>query len=443
MARKIRIAGLCLVVLIIIAAFSAMSYTQSSTVADISKSQIVSTADTSATLSWKRNSAADGYFVYMAPANSSDFEKVGTVKDNKQTEYKVENLEQATEYQFYVTAYKEHNKDFAESKEYETLKTCTRPTKQKLVSVTSPDVGKLSFEWEINSKALGYQIQYVQGDGKDFTNAKSIDITDKATSNSEVADLTAKETYAVRARTYINYGKEKLFSAWSDTLTAQIMEKIGMPNNIDPNKPMIALTFDDGPVGKNSSKKILDVLEKYNARATFFMIGQNAAEHPENLKRKVKLGCELGNHTWNHNNYGKNVTANDIKKCSEAIYKITGQYPTSFRSPGGATTTTIRNECKAENMPLYYWTLDTQDWKHRNADYVYNAVMKNVKDGDIILMHEIYGSTADAVERMVPELIQQGYQLVTCEELVLAKTGKKPVPGEQYFSATVIKNETS
>ncbi len=94
-------------------------------------------------------------------------------------------------------------------------------------------------------------------------------------------------------------------------------------------------------------------------------------------------------------------------------------------------------------MALYYWSLDTEDWKYRNADHVYKAVMNNVQDGDIILMHEIYPSTAEAVERMVPELVKKGYQLVTCEELIKAKTGKEPEAGTQYLNATTVKNETS
>ena len=86
-------------------------------------------------------------------------------------------------------------------------------------------------------------------------------------------------------------------------------------------------------------------------------------------------------------------------------------------------------------MPLYYWSLDTLDWRDRDADTVYNRVMKKVKDGDIILMHEIYDSTADAVARLVPALQKEGYQLVTCEELMLAKTKKAPAPGKQYTRA--------
>ena len=442
MARKIRIAGLCLVVLIIIAAFSAMSYAQSNTVSNVEKAEVVNTSANAASLSWKKVAAADGYYIYRSTGEENDFEKAGTVKDGKTTEFTVKKLEQASEYKFYVTAYKNHNDATVESKEYQTLTAFTLPETQKLSNVASQDVGKLSFEWEINAKASGYQLQYVQGDGTDFSAAESVNIKNKATSSFEVSKLTAKKTYAVRARTFVVYKGSKVFGKWSKAETVKIQEKVAMPGNVDPKKPMIALTFDDGPGYNKSSDKILDVLEKYNARATFFMVGQNAKDHPSNLKRKVKLGCELGNHTWNHNHYGKNVTATDIKKCSNAIYKACGQYPTAFRSPGGATTAAIRKECKAENMPLYYWSLDTQDWKHRNADHVYKAVMKNVKDGDIILMHEIYDSTADAVAKMVPALIKEGYQLVTCEELVLAKTGKKPTPGQQYMTAKTIKNET-
>ena len=86
-------------------------------------------------------------------------------------------------------------------------------------------------------------------------------------------------------------------------------------------------------------------------------------------------------------------------------------------------------------MSAYYWSIDTQDWSSRDADAVYHAVVDNVSDGDIILMHEIYDSTADAVERMVPELIEKGYQLVTCHDLIAAKGGSEPVPGTQYADA--------
>ena len=447
MARtKIVAAGAALIVLIIIASFSAMSIVQSKTVGDVEKSLVTETKSDNASFKWKKVTAADGYYIYQSVSGENDYERVATVKGGSTHEYTLKKLEQATKYDFYITAFKD-SKNKVESKEYQVISTCTIPQKQKLGEVASNEAGVMTISWEINPKAEGYEIQQIEGDGKDekaFEKAKSINVGDKAVSDYKFEKLTPEKVYAVRVRSYMHNGEEALYGAWSDVGKVKIAKKIEGAANIDKNKPMIALTFDDGPGYNKASDKILDVLEKYNARATFFMVGQNAKEHPDNVKRKVKLKCELGNHTWNHNHYGENVTKEDIKKSSDAIKKASGGYaPTSFRSPGGNTTKLIREECKAEGMPLYYWSLDTQDWKSRNADAVYNAVMKNVKDGDIILMHEIYGSTADAVERMVPELIKQGYQLVTCEELIQAKTGKKPVAGTQYMNATTVKNETS
>ena len=442
MAKRIRIAGFLLIILIIIAAFSAMAVIQSKTVSDVEKFEVVSTSDNAVSFKWKKVSSADGYIIYKAEKESSEFEKAAQIKNAKTKEYKLEKLDQATAYKFYITAFK-GDKEIVESKIHPEAQACTLPATQKLENAESPDAGALKVKWTINSKAAGYQLQYVLGDGKDFSAAKTVNIKDKAKSSKTVKDLKVKKTYSARVRSYINYGGKTIYGKWSDTASAKIQEKVEMPSDVDKGKPMIALTFDDGPGYNDASDKILDVLEKYGARATFFMVGKNAKDHPKNLKRKVELGCELGNHTWNHDHYGKNVTPDDIKKCSKAIYDVTGQYPTAFRSPGGNTTSTIRNECKAENMPLYYWSLDTQDWKYRDANKIYNSVMKNVEDGDIILMHEIYDSTAAAVKKLVPALIKEGYQLVTCEELVAAKTGKRPVAGDQYVNATSVNNKTS
>ena len=440
MAKKIRIAGVCLIVLIIIAAFSAMAVIQTKTVSDVEKFEVVKVSANSVSFEWKKVSSADGYVIYKTDTKTNEYEKAAEIKDAKTHEYTLKDLEQATNYKFYITAIKGSS---AESKKHIETSAFTLPDTQVLESVLSEEVSTLTVKWTINSKATGYQIQYVEGDGKDFSAAKSVNIKDKATSSTEIKDLTPKKTYSARVRTYIKSNDKTTYGNWSEVKSAQIQEKIEMPDGLDQGKPMVALTFDDGPGYNKSSDKILDVLEKYGARATFFMVGKNVKDHPENIKRKLALGCELGNHTWNHDHYGKNVTPDDIKKCSKAIYDVCGQYPTAFRSPGGNTTAVIRKECTAENMPLYYWSLDTKDWKNRDADKVYNAVMKNVEDGDIILMHEIYDSTAKAVEKMVPELIKQGYQLVTCEELVAAKTGKRPKAGDQYVDATSVNNKTS
>ena len=443
---KVILAGAVMVVLILIASFSAMSIVQSRTVGNVEKSEITEVKADSASLKWKRVSSADGYYVYQSPAGENAFERIATVKGEATVKYTVDKLEQATAYDFYVTAFKDsNNKDYdIESKEFSAVTAITPPSKQSIKVLASEEEGTLKAEWEINPKAEGYEYQLVKGDGSSFEEAKTDSITDKAKANLEIKELEVKQVYAFRVRSYISESADrKLYGEWSKVQTVEIAEKLAVSTNVDPSKPMIALTFDDGPGYNDASDRILDVLEKYHVRATFFMVGKNAQDHPKNLKRKLELGCELGNHTWDHNHYGKNVTKEDIKKCSDAINKVTGQNPTCFRSPGGNTTELIRNECKAEGMTLYYWSLDTQDWKYRNASHVYDAVMNHVEDGDIILMHEIYDSTADAVEKMVPQLIKKGYQLVTCEELIYAKTGKMPEAGTQYLNATTIKNETS
>lgn len=442
---KVILAGAVLIVLILIASFSAMSIVQSRTVGNVEKCEATEVKADNVTLKWKRVSSADGYYIYRSPAGENAFEKVATAEGEGTNELKLENLEQATAYDFYVTAFKDtKNKDYdVESKEFVSVSAYTPPSKQSVKLLSSEEEGVLNAEWEINPKAEGYEYQYVKGDGKSFEEAKTEEIKDKAKANIELKDLEVKQTYAFRVRSYITVNKQRLNGEWSKAQTVEIAEKITVSTTVDPSKPMIALTFDDGPGYNEASEKILDVLEKYNVRATFFMVGKNAEDHPKNLKRKVALGCELGNHTWDHNHYGKNVTKSDIKKCTEAITKAAGQAPTAFRSPGGNTTELIRNECKDEGMALYYWSLDTQDWKYRDAGHVYKAVMNNVEDGDIILMHEIYDSTAEAVAKMVPKLIKKGYQLVTCQELIYAKTGKMPQAGTQYLNATTIKNETS
>lgn len=443
---KVIIAGAALIVLIIIASFSAMSIVQSRTVGDVEKQSVEEVKADSALIIWKKVSSADGYYIYKSSAGKDEYEKIATVKGGKTEEFRLEKLEQATAYDVYVTAYKDTTgKDYdVESKRHPNVAFCTPPAAQNIEKLESGEEGVLAAAWEINPKAEGYEYQFVKGDGSSFEEAKTDGIDDKAKANVEISELEVKQTYAFRVRSYIYESNEKkLYGEWSKVQTVEIADKLAVSASVDPTKPMIALTFDDGPGYNDASDRILDVLEKYHVRATFFMVGQNAKDHPKNLKRKVELGCELGNHTWNHNHYGKNVTAEDISKASAAIKEASGQLPTCFRSPGGNTTETIRNECKAENMPLYYWSLDTQDWKYRNADHVYDAVMKNIEDGDIVLMHEIYDSTADAVERMVPALIKKGYQIVTCQELIYAKTGKMPEAGTQYVNATTVKNQTS
>lgn len=202
---------------------------------------------------------------------------------------------------------------------------------------------------------------------------------------------------------------------------------------IDPEKPMVALTFDDGPSALHTSE-ILDVLKENDAKGTFFVLGSLVIKNPELTKRIMDEGHQLGNHTYNH----KDLTAisddelyMQIVGTDDLIENATGQRTTVMRPPYGRKNQDV---VRGINKPVIIWSLDTKDWEDRDADVIEKKVMDNVKDGDIILMHDIYGSTAEAVGRIVPQLINQGYQLVTVDELY-EYSGKPLVAGQVYNNA--------
>ena len=189
---------------------------------------------------------------------------------------------------------------------------------------------------------------------------------------------------------------------------------------IDPNKPMVAITYDDGPRPK-STNRILDCLEKYGVAATFFELGYLAKAYPDCIRREVAIGCEVANHSWDHPNLatlsGSGV-ASQINSTNDTIFNICGVKPKLLRPPYGSYNQTVRNNA---GLPLIIWSIDTLDWKYRDASYVTSVIKNEVTDGSVILMHSIYDSTAAATEAIVPWLISKGYQIVTVSELAEAR----------------------
>ena len=187
---------------------------------------------------------------------------------------------------------------------------------------------------------------------------------------------------------------------------------------IDPEKPMIALTYDDGPA-VGSSQEIVDILAEYGAHATFFVVGDNIDDETAPILNKaIDIGCEIGNHTQSHISLTSLDTEDaeqTLKNCDEKVYQYTKRYPQIVRPPYGAYNTAIR---EADKRMFIYWSLDTSDWKLRNAEKVYNVVMEYIGDGDIVLMHDIHEETAEASQRLIPDLLEMGYQLVTVSELM-------------------------
>ncbi|MBE5703599.1 MAG: polysaccharide deacetylase [Ruminococcus sp.] len=194
----------------------------------------------------------------------------------------------------------------------------------------------------------------------------------------------------------------------------------------DPSKkrPMIALTFDDGP--GEYTETLLDTVEKYNIHVTFFMLGQNVEGHESTIQRMLKLGCEIGNHTWDHPeqtlpNMDLDSVMQEFQKTDDALVKACGQAPTVCRAPYGAITD---EQISAVGKPFFMWSTDSLDWKLMDADADYNQIMNDssLGDGSIILMHDIHEpSVKCATEKLIPALIDQGYKLVTVSELAEAK----------------------
>ena len=189
---------------------------------------------------------------------------------------------------------------------------------------------------------------------------------------------------------------------------------------IDPNKPMIALTFDDGP--GEYTDELLDCLEQNNAHATFFMLGQNVSSYPDAPKRMLELGCEIGSHSWDHTQLTTidlDAVAKQFSDTDDALIQACGQAASVARAPYGDGNSDIYNTV---NKPFFMWSLDTEDWKLLDADADYSAVMNgDLTDGTIILMHDIHEPSVKAALRLIPDLIAQGYKLVTVSEMAEAK----------------------
>ncbi len=190
----------------------------------------------------------------------------------------------------------------------------------------------------------------------------------------------------------------------------------------DPDKdvPVIAMTFDDGPFTKVTNR-IVDVLLEYDAGATFFVVGSRIDMYSDTLERVFESGFEVASHTWSHKNLNKLSQEEILKEINDTQEKLNTYIPVGkvlLRPPYGNANEQVR---AIAGTSLINWTLDSEDWKSKDADKVIERVLSTVKDGDIILMHDLYESTAEAVEYLVPELVARGYRIVSVSELFRLK----------------------
>lgn len=203
--------------------------------------------------------------------------------------------------------------------------------------------------------------------------------------------------------------------------------------HIDPDKPMVALTFDDGPSAH--TQRLLDIFRQHGGKGTFFVLGNTLDNRRDTLKRMVAEGHEIGNHSWSHRqftNIGIDEVKDQIMMTRAKIYDITGVDCTIVRPPYGACNDEIRALGKEIGVSYINWSVDTLDWKTKNADAVYKEIMKDAADGHIILCHDLHKTTVDAMEKVIPALIKEGYQLVTVSELLTCRGGTVQA-GKMYY----------
>ncbi|MFI7108802.1 polysaccharide deacetylase family protein [Nonomuraea sp. NPDC050227] len=177
----------------------------------------------------------------------------------------------------------------------------------------------------------------------------------------------------------------------------------------------VALTFDDGPGPYTGT--LLRHLAKYQAHATFFVVGQNVGLHPDVVRRTVEAGHELGNHTWSHPDLTRLSPAairSQLARTDQAVKSAAGVVPGLVRPPYGATDGDVRRQA---HRPLVLWSVDTLDWRYRDSARVARVSLKRVRPGSVILFHDIHPTTVKALPRVLKGLSARGYRFVTVSEL--------------------------
>lgn len=181
---------------------------------------------------------------------------------------------------------------------------------------------------------------------------------------------------------------------------------------------VVALTFDDGP-HKVYTKQLLDGLRERGIHASFFLMGENLEGNEELIRQMKEDGHLIGNHSFCHvklTEEGAEQVCRDVEKTGDLIEDLTGQYPRYLRPPYGDWNEALEEKLDLETV---FWTVDSLDWKLKNTEKIVKRVEKSVKNGDIILMHDIFSTSVEAALQLVDELQSQGYQFVTVDELMI------------------------
>jgi len=192
-------------------------------------------------------------------------------------------------------------------------------------------------------------------------------------------------------------------------------------NSVHVAGAYIAMTFDDGP-SATLTPKLLDLLAAHHIKATFFVIGENVAEHPEIVARAAREGHEIGNHSWSHPNFGKmsdESVRRQLQQTDDAIKNATGKRPTLMRPPYGSITAREKHWIHDEfGYDIILWDVDPYDWKRPGPGVVRARILKETRPGSIVLSHDIHPGTIEAMPSTFDELEAKGFKFVTVSELI-------------------------
>lgn len=199
------------------------------------------------------------------------------------------------------------------------------------------------------------------------------------------------------------------------------------------NKKLVALTFDDGP-HPEWTNTLLDILQRENVPVTFFVLGSRANHYPDIVQRAASSGHQIASHTFNHKNLTKLSPSDmryEIDETANIIERITGGKPAFMRPPYGAIDQAVKD---AAGTPLITWSVDPEDWKSRNTEQIFTHVTDHTTDGSIVLLHDMYGTTVDAVTKIIPEMRSRGFVFLTVRQLMDAR-GRQLENGGIYRQA--------
>lgn len=353
-------------------------------------------------ISWNRIDGANEYVLFRSTKKDAGFHKI--FKANKAYHYTDKQRIAGQVYYYKLSAYTKGHTKRAESK-------ITKGRSLEKVNLNGisnlSGSRKLTLQWKRVKGAAGYKIKRKNKTGKYQT---------IATVKGEKTNFTDKKLYGGKIYTYkvcaidANGGRGNLSKSSSQMA-------------IDANRKMIALTYDDGPCIYTPA--VLDALEKYEAHATFFVVGSSVNRYAESIRREAALGCEIGNHTYHHANLKKLSAAqvrSAILETNRVVKQQCGLDIHVMRPPGGDYNSTV---CAEVGMPIIMWSVATQDWKTRSSAATIQCVKQNAFDGAVVIMHDLHKSTADAADTIVGYLKSAGYQMVTISEMAAYRGGMK------------------